>query len=71
MFAGGLCCTFPMPLSVEAEVCGCTEGHNMESNILKASITPKEEGAMVLEPKVRPRDYKKGFQCLVDVGAKS
>ena len=42
--------------------------HNLTFNILKASVTPKEEGLLVLELIGDEADYDKGLQYLAEVG---
>ncbi|MCX5999493.1 MAG: 4Fe-4S binding protein [Chloroflexi bacterium] len=42
--------------------------HNLVFNILKASITPKEEGLLVLELTGEKEDYDRGVRYLADVG---
>ena len=42
--------------------------YNLEFNILKASVTPEEEGLMVLELKGKQEDYDKGIQYLTESG---
>lgn len=37
---------------------------NLEFNILKASVTPREEGLLVLGLKGRERDFQKGLEYL-------
>jgi ferredoxin len=42
--------------------------YNLEFNILKAYVTPKEEGLLVLELKGGDRDYQKGVDYLSKIG---
>ena len=44
--------------------------YNLELNILKAEINPKEEGVMVLELTGDDESYKKGIDYLRSVGLK-
>jgi len=44
--------------------------YNLVLNILKASVTPKEEGLMVLELSGSRQDYDRGIQYLQEVGVK-
>lgn len=43
---------------------------NLEFNILKASVTPDEEGLMVLELKGERADYDKGIKYLTGTGVR-
>ena len=43
---------------------------DLEFNILKASITPEEEGLMVLELKGEKQEYDKGIQFLAETGVR-
>jgi ferredoxin len=42
--------------------------YNLEFNILKAQVTPAEEGMMVLELKGKQEDYDRGIKFLTDTG---
>jgi len=42
--------------------------YNLDFNILKASITPEEEGLMVLELKGKQEDFDRGVKFLKDTG---
>ena len=44
--------------------------YNLEFNILKASVTPEEEGLMVLELKGKQEDYDKGIKYLTKTGVR-
>jgi len=44
--------------------------HNLVLNILKASVTPKEEGIMVLELSGARADYDNGIKFLQTAGVK-
>ena len=44
--------------------------YNLEFNILKASITPDEEGLMVLELNGERNDYDRGIKYLTENGVK-
>ncbi len=44
--------------------------YDLEFNILKASVTPEEEGLMVMELKGEQKQYDNGIQYLVDSGVK-
>jgi ferredoxin len=43
---------------------------NLDFNILKASVTPEEEGLLVLELTGKQSDYDKGIKYLTDSGVK-
>ena len=44
--------------------------YDLEFNILKASVTPQEEGLMVLELKGEQVNYDKGIRYLTEAGVK-
>jgi len=44
--------------------------YNLEFNILKASVTPEEEGLMVLELKGKQEDYDRGIKYLTKSGVR-
>jgi ferredoxin len=44
--------------------------YNLEFNILKASVTPEEEGLMVIELRGKQEDYDKGIRYLLKTGVK-
>lgn len=44
--------------------------YNLEFNILMASVTPEEEGLMVLELKGKQGDYDAGITYLADAGVR-
>jgi len=44
--------------------------YDLEFNILKASITPEQEGLMVLELKGNQTEYDKGIEFLIKAGVK-
>lgn len=44
--------------------------YDLEFNILKASVTPEEEGLMVMELKGEQEQYDNGIQYLIDSGVK-
>jgi len=44
--------------------------HNLVLNILKASVTPKEEGLLVLELSGAQKDYDKGIRYLTEAGVR-
>ena len=42
--------------------------HNLEFNILRANVTPREEGVLVLELKGEEKDYENGIRYLNQSG---
>jgi ferredoxin len=44
--------------------------YDLEFNILKASITPEQEGLLVLELKGNQTEYDKGVEFLIKAGVK-
>lgn len=61
---------FPQKLVDQPIVYKLVKDHNLEFNILKASITPEEEGLLVLELKGKDSDYDEGVGYLKKVGVK-
>ena len=61
---------FPHRLIDQPIVCKLVKDYNLTFNILKASITPQEEGLLVLEVSGETADYKKGIQYLEKIGVK-
>jgi len=59
---------FPPTLVDQPIACQLVKNYNLEFNILKASITPKEEGVLVLELKGDNNDYKSGMNYLKKLG---
>ena len=55
---------FPRRLVDRPIVYRLIKEHNLEFNILKASVTPEEEGLMVLELSGNQDDYDKGIRYL-------
>jgi ferredoxin len=43
---------------------------NLDFNILKASVTPEEEGLLVIEMSGEQEDYDKGIEYLIQTGVK-
>ena len=62
---------FPHRLVDQPIVCRLVRDHNLDFNILKASVTPNEEGLLVLELKGKESDLKKGLEYLKKVGVKT
>jgi len=61
---------FPRHLVDQPIVYRLIKDYDLEFNILKASVTPKEEGLLVLELSGGPDDYDKGMKYLADTGVK-
>jgi ferredoxin len=59
---------FPRSLVDQPIVCRLAKDYNLEFNILKASVTPKEEGLLVLELNGERQDYEKGMRYLAEMG---
>jgi len=62
--------TFPKELVDKPIVYKLIKDYNLVFNILKASITPEEEGVMVLELKGDTKDIDKGIDYLNKQGVK-
>jgi L-aspartate semialdehyde sulfurtransferase ferredoxin len=61
---------FPRRLADRALVYRLVKDFNLEFNILKAQITPEQEGLMVLELSGAQSDYDRGVKYLADAGVK-
>ena len=61
---------FPKRLVDRPIVCRLIKDYDLEFNILKASVTQKEEGLMVLELKGKQEDYDKGIRYLTTTGVR-
>jgi ferredoxin len=59
---------FPRLLVDQPIVYRLVKDYNLEFNILKASVTPKEEGLLVLELSGEQKDYEQGMQYLAGIG---
>ncbi|MFO8101519.1 MAG: NIL domain-containing protein [Dehalococcoidia bacterium] len=59
---------FPRSLVDQPILCRLAREFNIDFNILKASVTPKEEGVLVVELSGKSRDYKKGMDYLAETG---
>jgi len=51
-------------------VCRLAKDYDLEFNILKASITPEEEGLLVLELSGEQEEYDKGIRYLTETGVR-
>lgn len=61
---------FPHSLVNKSIVCKLVKDYDLEFNILKASITPDEEGLLVLELSGERKNYESGIRYLKDTGVK-
>lgn len=61
---------FPRRLVNEPIVCKLVKDYSLDFNILKAYVTPKEEGLVVLELNGREADLKTALEYLKKVGVK-
>ena len=59
---------FPRRLVDRPLVYRLIKDYDLEFNILKAQVTPAEEGLMVLELKGKQEDYDKGIRYLAEAG---
>ena len=59
---------FPRPLVDQPIIYRLVKDFDLMFNILKASVTPKEEGLLVLELSGQEEDYDKGVEYLREVG---
>ncbi len=61
---------FPRRLVDRPIVCRLVKDFNLEFNILKASVTPEEEGLMVLELSGEQKEYDRGIRYLTANGVR-
>jgi len=61
---------FPRRLVERPIIYRLVKDYDLEFNILKASITPEQEGVMVLELKGNQTEYDKGIEFLIKAGVK-
>ncbi len=61
---------FPKRLVERSIVSRLVKDYNLDFNILKASVTPDEEGLMVLELSGKQGDYDKGIRYLTKAGVR-
>ena len=61
---------FPRRLVDRPLVYRLIKDYDLEFNILKASVTPEEEGLMVLELKGKQENYDKGINYLTKAGVR-
>ncbi len=61
---------FPHRLVDKPIICKLVKDFNLEFNILKASVTPEEEGLLVLELRGDKKDYDTGVKYLKEAGVR-
>lgn len=61
---------FPKRLVDRPIIYRLVKDYDLEFNILKASVTPEQEGLMVLELKGNQTEYDKGIEFLIKAGVK-
>jgi len=59
---------FPRRLVDRPIICRLVKDFDLEYNVLKASITPEEEGLLVLELTGERKEYDKGVKYLIKTG---
>ena len=59
---------FPAQLVDKAIIFRLVKEFDLQFNILKASVTPKEEGLLVMELTGEQEDYDRGVRYLADTG---
>ena len=62
---------FPPRLVDQPILCNLVKRYDMDFNILKASITPREEGLLVLELKAGEKPFEEGMQYLAEMGVRT
>lgn len=61
---------FPKRIVDRSIVCRLAKDYDLEFNILKAQVTPEEEGLLVLELSGEQGEYDKGVRYLTETGVK-
>ena len=61
---------FPQRMVDKPIVCRLVKEYNLDFNILKASITPDDEGLMVLEIRGKKDDWESGLKYLAKAGVR-
>jgi len=61
---------FPKRLVERPIVSRLVKDYNLDFNILKASVTPDEEGLMVMELSGKQTDYDRGIRYLAETGVR-
>jgi len=59
---------FPRRLVDQPIICRLVKDYNLEFNVMKASVTPKEEGLLVLELSGEEGSFKDGIGYLAELG---
>ena len=61
---------FPRTLVDRPIISRLVKDYNLDFNILKASVTPKEEGLLVMELSGDEKGYNRGIQYLTETGVR-
>ena len=61
---------FPKRIVDRSIVCRLAKDYDLDFNILKAQITPEEEGLLVLELSGEQGEYDKGIRYLTETGVR-
>jgi ferredoxin len=61
---------FPKRIVERTIVCRLAKDYDLEFNILKALVTPDEEGLLVLELSGEQEEYDKGIRYLTETGVR-
>jgi len=61
---------FPKRIVERPIVCRLAKDYDLEFNILKALVTPEEEGLLVLELSGEQEEYDKGIRYLTETGVR-
>jgi ferredoxin len=61
---------FPRRIVERAIVCRLAKDYDLEFNILKAFVTPEEEGLLVLELSGEQKEYDRGIKYLTETGVR-
>jgi ferredoxin len=61
---------FPKRIVERAIVCRLAKDFSLEFNILKALVTPEEEGLVVMELSGEQKEYDKGIKYLAETGVR-
>ncbi|MDP2923429.1 MAG: 4Fe-4S binding protein [Candidatus Omnitrophota bacterium] len=71
MFSRKMVLHFPPQLVDKPIIYRLTKDYNLEFNILKALVTPDEEGLLILELKGEKKDYDNALKYLKEEGVKT
>ncbi len=61
---------FPKQVVERPIICQLAKGYDLEFNIIKAAISPEEEGLLILELSGEQQEYDKGIRFLIKTGVK-